>query len=149
MRKWIIMVFGLFALGCSSSPEVIEDEGLVGGEEVEHPEIAAQVAQLGVAEAFDLNDDGVDDQKHYQSGSKHYVVRDINFDGTPDIYEAYEGDSLTLEEYDLDLDGQIDVIRRYEAGVIRRKDYAMGFRGEMVLKRYYDAQGELSQVESQ
>jgi hypothetical protein len=102
----------------------------------------------GLAEAFDVNGDGQDDQRYYRAGGQLIrVERDINFDGRADVFEHYEGGQEVEEELDLDFDGRVDVVKMMRDGVVEKRQYAVAFQERMVLVSWYDGNGALVRIE--
>ena len=102
------------------------------------------------SESFDINQDGVGDQRHYfdSNGRMLWLERDLDFDGEMEFYEHYNAAGEVIEqELQLDFDPAIDVVRVYEGGVLVRKEMTTGFSGNIGIIQYFAASGDLLRVE--
>ncbi|MBN1944198.1 MAG: hypothetical protein JW797_00925 [Bradymonadales bacterium] len=101
--------------------------------------------------AYDLDQDGENDQWCYYDGGTNVLVRverDIDFDGRIDLYEHYDRQGrLVEEEMHLDFDRRIDVVRYYRGDTLVRRELATGFDGRFTLAVQYDARGEVLRIE--
>jgi len=72
----------------------------------------------------DLNGDGEADQWSWLSGSGtlFMVERDLDFDGTSDMFEYFEGNTVVEQEFQLDFDRAIDMVAYYANGQLVRKE---------------------------
>jgi hypothetical protein len=97
----------------------------------------------------DLNGDGEADQWSWLSGSGtlFMVERDLDFDGTSDMFEYFEGNTVVEQEFQLDFDRAIDMVAYYANGQMVRKEMSTTFDGQFTLRKFYDGSGQLMRVE--
>jgi hypothetical protein len=106
-------------------------------------------AASSASETADINLDGRPDQFVFrEGGSIAWAMRDLDFDGEPDIYEYFDAaGSLVEQEFQLDFDPAIDAVRIYVHGRVVRKELATGYDGLFTLFKYYDPDGTLLRIE--
>ncbi len=99
--------------------------------------------------SIDLNGDGGADQWSWVSGSGALFMmeRDLDFDGTSDMYEYFEGNTVVEQEFQLDFDRAVDMVAYYANGQLVRKEMSTTFDGQFTLIKFYDASGQLIRVE--
>lgn len=164
LALWMLVVACGFA-ACSSSNSK-NDPNSAASSKVKLNVLEMKTSGLD-QEAFDLNEDGINDQVRYIARGKNgadevrYVTHDINFDGIIDITEFYEDGSHVRDEIDLDFDGVCDLVVKYKNGVVYSKEYSLDFEGNrhgiqffnengqrISIQRDTDGDGRLDTVES-
>lgn len=102
-------------------------------------------------ETADLDRDGQADQWTYVNVENDRAVRaerDIDFNGSVDLYEYYDSTGHVIEEeLHLDYDRSIDVVRYYRDDTLLRRELVVGFGGDFSYIKYYNAEGEVLRVE--
>lgn len=150
LRSLAVMVLvSTMALGCSSSGDVVEDDGVDIDERPERARYDNLSTEGLTVERADLDGTGEADQWTFldDDGEVVRVERDMNFDGRVDLWEYYEGGELVEEEMSLDSAKQIDAVIFYTDGVIRRQQMASGFDGTFAIEKFYDSDRQLRRVE--
>lgn len=106
-------------------------------------------APSSASESADINLDGRPDQFVFRDGEQvSWAMRDLDFDGEPDIYEYFDASGALVEqEFQLDYDPAIDAVRVYVGGHLARKELATGYDGLFTLFKYYDVDGTLLRIE--
>lgn len=76
-------------------------------------------------------DPNLDDRERCQTAQRRIETLDLNGDGVPNIYHAFEGDRRVCSEFDLNFDGKIDIVRFYDTDQVRpiREEYDYDFDG--------------------
>lgn len=97
----------------------------------------------------DINGDGHADQvEYFRDGKLVFIERDLDFDGTPDLFEYFNAAGELIEqEFQLDYDLAIDAVRFYNDGVVTEKLVSTDFDGSATIWKYFDQSGELTRLE--
>lgn len=151
-------VFVCFLVACGGDDDAERDsDALKNGNKSNEPtDVRARNGNLvrdGLnVVPMDLNRDDRPDQWTLTdaAGKTVRVERDLNFDGTVDIWQYPNPEApedIVEEEMDLDKDGRVDVVAFYDSGVVIRKELALDFSGTFTVFKYYDAKGKLLRVE--
>lgn len=76
-------------------------------------------------------DPNLDDRERCQTPKRRVETIDLNGDGVPNIYHAFEGDRRVCSEFDLNFDGKTDIVRFYDVDQVRpiREEYDYDFDG--------------------
>jgi hypothetical protein len=142
-----VLLMTLWSLsGCGAPQDDVSSETVVQPPRVRFGNLDRNA--LG-GSAVDLNGDGEMDQWSWTSGSGmlFMVERDLDFDGTSDMFEYYEGNTVVEQEFQLDFDRAIDMVAHYANGQLVRKEMSTTFDGQFTLMKFYDGSGQLMRVE--
>lgn len=140
----------IFAVGCAGDQQTNQV-----GESIDDEELPQRARNENLTyeelevERVDLNGDDDPDQWTYsRDGQTVRVERDMNFDGTMDVYQYYNSEGeLIEEEMNLDHTTHIDVVAFYSDGQLERKELATEFDGSFPIEQFFNSEEELLRVE--
>jgi hypothetical protein len=142
----MMLVVMLMVVGCGGSQEVEETTVEVLPERARYGTLVRNAYR---SDAADVNRDGQSDQFSYYRGERLvWRERDLDFDGSIDMYEFFASNGrLEERELQLDYDPAIDTVLEYRDGVLWRKQLSTTFDGQMSMQQLYDAAGNLLRIE--
>lgn len=76
-------------------------------------------------------DPNLEDRARCRTERRRIETLDLNGDGLPNIYHAFENERRVCSEFDLNFDGKVDIVRFYDADQVRpiREEYDYDFDG--------------------